>query len=262
MTRARLRLARRPALWTMVALLSAAVASPWAARPRAADAVDTVLVLAADVSRSINDDEFNLQRHGYAAAITNIQVLEAIAAGERRAIALSFVEWAGDAEQKTVVDWTAIRGRADAAAFAATLLAAPRSFVGRTAIGSAINYAMGVFAKSGFDASRHVIDVSGDGVNNQGAGVTAARDAALAAGTVINGLAIYNKRAAAGGGYLALHTNPPGGIAKYYRDNVIGGPGAFVEQIDDFNSFGEAMVRKLLSEIAERSTLQPSHRPL
>ena len=97
-----------------------------------------------------------------------------------------------------------------------------------------------------------MIDVSGDGTSNQGRGVTEARDAALQAGAVINGLAIFNRRAAAQGGYLALHTNPPGGLAKYYHDNVIGGPGAFVVPIDDFGNFGDAMIRKLTAEIASR----------
>ena len=97
-----------------------------------------------------------------------------------------------------------------------------------------------------------MIDVSGDGTSNQGRVVTEARDAALQAGAVINGLAIFNRRAAAQGGYLALHTNPPGGLAKYYHDNVIGGPGAFVLPIDDFGNFGDAMIRKLTAEIASR----------
>ena len=97
-----------------------------------------------------------------------------------------------------------------------------------------------------------MIDVSGDGTSNQGTPVTAARDAAVEAGAIINGLTIFNRRAAAMGGYLALHTNPPGGLAQYYRDNVIGGTGAFVVPIDDFNSFGDAMLRKLVNEIAGR----------
>ena len=109
---------------------------------------------------------------------------------------------------------------------------------------------MSLLGESGFEADRHVIDVSGDGTSNQGRSVTEARDAALSAGVTINGLAIFNKTAAAQGGYLALHTNPPGGLAKYYRDNVTGGPGSFVLPIDDFNSFDEAMIRKLITEIA------------
>jgi hypothetical protein len=217
---------------------------------RAAQAVDVALVLAADVSRSINDGEFALQRRGYAAAIANPRVIEAIGAGPHSAIAVNFVEWAGDSEQKTVVDWMVIHNADDARKFAAALLEAPRSYVGRTAIGSAIDFSMGLLGESGFDAERRVIDVSGDGTSNQGRPVTEARDAALDAGVTINGLAIFNKTAAEQGGYLARHTNPPGGLAQYYHDNVIGGPGSFVLPIDDFNSFEQAMVRKLITEIA------------
>jgi Protein of unknown function (DUF1194) len=220
---------------------------------RAADGVDAAVVLAADVSRSINDEEFGLQRRGYAAAITSEKLLEAIHSGPHGAIALSFVEWAGESEQRIVVEWTTIRSEADAMKFADAVAAAPRSFVGRTAIGSAIDYSMNVLSESGVTADRHVIDVSGDGTSNQGRSVIEARDAAVKSGVVINGLAIFNKRAAETGGYLALHTNPPGGLAKYYHDNVIGGLGAFVLPIDNFNSFGEAMIRKLVSEIADAS---------
>ncbi len=233
----------------LLALAAGAVGPP--ARPaRAAQAVDVALVLAADVSRSINDGEFALQRRGYAAAIANPRVIEAIGSGPHGAIAISFVEWAGDSEQKTVVDWTVIHDGADARKFAAALLEAPRSYVGRTAIGSAIDFSMGLIGESGFEAERRVIDVSGDGTSNQGRPVTDARDAALGAGVTINGLAIFNKTAAEQGGYLARHTNPPGGLAQYYHDNVIGGPGSFVLPIDDFNSFEEAMIRKLITEIA------------
>jgi len=212
--------------------------------------VDVALVLAADVSRSINDEEFALQRQGYASAIASRQVLDAIHTGPNGAIALSFIEWAGEPEQKIVVDWSTIRDKSDADKFAAALLAAPRSFTGRTAIGSAIDFSMGVLGESGIDAPRHLIDISGDGTSNQGRSVTEARDAALHAGATINGLAIYNKQAAQIGGYLALHTNPPGGLAKYYRENVTGGPAAFVIPIEDFGSFGEAMIRKLVTEIS------------
>jgi hypothetical protein len=143
-----------------------------------------------------------------------------------------------------------IRDETDARKFAATLLAAPRSYTGRTAIGAAIDFAAGMLAESGIEADRHLIDVSGDGTSNQGRPVTEARDRALKAGVIINGLAIFNRRAAEQGGYLALHTNPPGGILKYYQDSVIRGPGSFALSIDDFNSFGEAMIRKLVTEIA------------
>ena len=224
---------------------------------RAAQALDVKLVLAADVSRSINDAEFDLQRRGYAAAITNPRVLDAIRAGRHGAIAVCFLEWAGEAEQKTVVDWTLIGDGDDARKFAAALLEAPRSYVGRTAIGSAIDFAMAVLGESAFVSDRVVIDVSGDGTNNQGRSVTDARDAAVSAGVTINGLSIFNQRAAQEGGYLALHTNPPGGIDKYYRENVIGGFGSFVLRIDDFKDFDEAMILKLVTEISGVPTPPP-----
>jgi hypothetical protein len=216
------------------------------------ETVDAAIVLAADVSRSIDDEEFDLQRRGYAAAIVSDKLMEAVRSGPHGAIALAYVEWAGEGEQTIVVDWTVLRNATDAAKFAAALTASPRSFLGRTAIGAALDFAMGLFAEGGIAADRKVIDVSGDGTSNQGRVVTEARDAALQAGAVINGLAIFNRRAAAQGGYLALHTNPPGGLAKYYHDNVIGGPGAFVLPIDDFGNFGDAMIRKLTAEIASR----------
>jgi hypothetical protein len=242
-----MRLTRRKA----AALILAAPTPGLFGRPAsAAEPVDTAIVLAADVSRSINDEEFTLQRQGYAAAITHPRVMEAIRSGPHAAIALAFAEWAGDGEQKLLIDWATLKTEADAAAFAAALLAAPRAFVGRTAIGTAIDFSMGVLGESGIAADRRVIDVSGDGTSNQGRLVTEARDDALKTGVIINGLSIFNRRAAAMGGYLAMHTNPPGGLEKYYRDNVIGGLGAFVLPIDDFNSFGEAMIRKLVSEIA------------
>jgi len=157
---------------------------------RAADTVDAAVVLAADVSSSINDEEFGLQRHGYATAITSARLLEAIRSGPHGAIALCFVEWAGRKEQKVVVGWAVIRNDADARKFTEALLAAPRSYLGLTAIGSAIDFAMNELDESGLAAGRRVIDVSGDGTSNQCRSVTDARDAALNAGVVINGLAI------------------------------------------------------------------------
>ena len=234
----------------------AAIALALAQAPRATAAgapvaVDAAVVLAADVSRSIDDEEFALERRGYADAINSQQLLDAISTGPRGAIALAYVEWAGDGEERVVVDWAVIRNEKDARAFVATMTAAPRSFIGRTAIGAAIDFSFALFAESGFEATRRVIDVSGDGTSNQGRLVTEARDAAVGAGAVINGLAIYNKKAAMMGGYLAMHTHPPGGLAQYYRENVIGGPGSFVVEIDDFRTFGEAMMRKLVNEIAD-----------
>jgi Protein of unknown function (DUF1194) len=225
-----------------------------APRARAASpptAVDAAVVLATDVSRSIDDEEFALERRGYANAIDSQKLIDAISTGPHGAIALSYVEWAGDGEERVVVDWIVIRNESDAHKFVAAMTAAPRSFIGRTAIGAAVDFSFALFAENAFETSRRVIDVAGDGTSNQGRLVTASRDAAVGAGAVINGLAIYNKKAAATGGYLAMHTNPPGGLAEYYHDNVIGGPGAFVVQIDDFKTFGDAMMRKLVDEISD-----------
>jgi hypothetical protein len=234
------------------ALMALIVVGLGAAPAAGGETVDVAIVLAADVSRSIDDGEFDLQRRGYAAAVVSDKLMKAIHSGPHGAIALAYVEWAGEGEQTIVVDWTVLRAPADAAKFAAALTAAPRSFVGRTAIGAALDFAMGLFAEGGIAADRKVVDVSGDGTSNQGRAATEARDAAVKAGAVVNGLSIFNRRAAAQGGYLALHTNPPGGLAQYYRDNVIGGPGAFVLPIDDFGKFGDAMIRKLTAEIASR----------
>ena len=234
-----------------VVLALAAGQVPQAKAASAPVAVDAAVVLAADVSRSIDDEEFALERRGYGDALRSHQLLDAISTGPHGAIALSYVEWGGDGEERVVVDWAVIRNQNDARAFAAAMTAAPRSFIGRTAIGAAIDFSLALFAETAMETSRRVIDVSGDGASNQGRPVTEARDAAVGAGAVINGLAIFNRKAAASGGYLALHTNPPGGLAQYYRENVIGGPGAFVAPIDDFRSFGEAMVRKLVDEISD-----------
>ena len=149
--------------------------------------VDAAVVLAADVSRSIDDGEFVLERQGYTDAIQSQKLLDAISSGPHGAIALAYVEWAGDGEQKLVVDWATIRNADDARAFAESLAGASRSFVGRTAIGSAIDFAFGLFSEAKFNADRRVIDVSGDGTSNQGSPVTGARDAAVKGASPLTG---------------------------------------------------------------------------
>ncbi len=239
------------ALRAAVILALSVTQVPQAGAASAPVAVDAAIVLAADVSRSIDDEEFALERRGYGDALRSQQLLDAISTGPHGAIALSYIEWAGEGEERVVVDWAVIRNQNDARAFVAAMNAAPRSFIGRTAIGAAIDFSFALFAESAIETSRRVIDVSGDGTSNQGRLVTEARDAAVGAGAVINGLAIFNRKAAATGGYLAMHTNPPGGLAQYYRENVVGGSGAFVVQIDDFRTFGDAMMRKLVDEISD-----------
>ena len=212
-----------------------------------AETVDLLLVLAADVSRSIDDAEFNLQRKGYAAAITDPRVLRAIAGGRNHAIAVTFIEWSGAADQNIIVDWTVVRDEEAAGGIAATILAAPRSFLGRTSISAAIDYSLERLAAAPAAADKRIIDVSGDGTNNSGRPVTEARDQAVASGVTVNGLAIINTQANPG---YAFHTQPPGGLPKYYEENVIGGPGAFLLQVENFDTFAEAMTRKLVTEIA------------
>ena len=212
-----------------------------------AETVDLAVVFAADVSRSVDDDEFKLQRQGYAAAVTDPAVLKAIAAGPHGAIAISFIEWSGEEEQQVVADWTVVRDGESAAGFAATLIQAPRSFAGRTSISTALDFSRAHFAKLKPAAMRRVIDVSGDGNNNAGRPILDARNEAIAAGFTINGLAIIN--AHPNPGYFA-HVQPPGGLPAYYRENVIGGPGAFLLVVQDFSTFREAITKKLVTEIA------------
>ena len=175
------------------------------------------------------------------------RVLNAIHGRPGGSIGICFIEWSGEEEQRVVVDWTAIRDEEDAGVVAASILAAPRSFMGRTSISSGIDFAVVQFARSKWQVKRRIIDISGDGTNNSGRPVTDARDQALAQGVTINGLAIVNDKPNPG---YAFHTQPPGGLPEWYRQNVIGGPGAFLRVVEDFHSFADAMTNKLVSEIA------------
>ena len=237
------------ALRSLVVLLALCLA-PCLTPPvaQAAEQVDLLLVLASDVSRSIDQPKFQLQREGYAAAIADKRVLEAITAGRNKRIAVAFVEWSGVSSQKVLIEWTVIDGADAARKFGDQLIELPRSFAERTSISGGIDYAMAVMARAPYEAPRRTIDVSGDGTNNSGRDVGLARDEALAKGVTINGLVILSDRPMA---WNPEHTNPPGGLAEYYRTHVIGGPGAFVLVAEDFNSFGQAIVKKLIAEIAE-----------
>lgn len=214
---------------------------------RAAEAtgepVDVLLVLAVDVSRSVDEDEARLQREGYRNAVTDPAVIEAVRGGMIGAIGLAYVEWAGVEYQRLVLPWTRIAGAADAADWARRLEEAPRASLSWTSISGGIDFSRSVLAGAPFEASRRVIDVSGDGVNNSGRPAEAARDQAVAEGIVINGLPIVNDRPTFG-------RPPPLPLDEYYRESVIGGPGAFVIVAEDFESFGNALKRKLIREIA------------
>jgi hypothetical protein len=224
----------------------ALVAAPLSAR--AAEAVDLLLVLAADVSRSVDHAKFQLQRDGYAAAINDPRVMNAIMSGANRRIALCYIEWSGAGAQKVVIEWTLIDGPEAARKFSDTLVEAPRAFADRTSISGAIDFSMETLARAPFEAPRRTIDISGDGTHNSGRGLLAAREDALALGVTINGLVILSETPLP---WNPEHTNPPGGLAKYFQDNVIGGPGAFVTVAENFQSFGQALISKLVAEIAE-----------
>ena len=234
-------------LFVLVIATAILVGSPVA---RAAEEVDLLLVLSSDVSRSIDARKFQLQRDGYAAAIVNPRVIEAIHSGALGKIAISFVEWSGVSQQEIVIDWTVIRDEATAKDFSAQIIRAPRAFRDRTSISGGIDFAMAQLARAPFHANRHTIDVSGDGTQNSGRAVTDARDEALAKGVTINGLVILSELTP----YNATHAHPPGGLDAYYRNNVIGGPGAFVMVAENFSSFGQTILNKLSAEITSKPT--------
>lgn len=209
--------------------------------------VDLLLVLAADISRSLDEPKFRLQRDGYAAALTNPRVIAAIGAGLTGRIAISFIEWSGVAEQTIVADWTLVSNREEAEALATRIRTAPRAFMGRTAIGSAIEFALLQFPRSPFRADRNLIDVSGDGTSNSGIDLDEARGMALSQGVSINGLAILSEVPLA---FNPMHTHPPGGLLNYYQTSVIGGPNSFALAAEGFEAFGTAILAKLIKEIA------------
>lgn len=224
----------RHVLAAAVLLLAAACAAPVAAQSQ----VDLQLVLAVDASGSVNEERFELQKQGYAAAFRNPRVLQAIRAGPRQSIAVAMLQWTGPAMHVLVVDWTLVRDAASANALADAIAAAPRElFGGGTSLSGAIDYAMEVLANSPYRGPRRAIDVSGDGSNNRGRAADLARDEAVQAGVVINGLPI-----------LTLEPD----LDTYYRDNVIGGPGAFVVAVRSYEAFADAILNKLITEIAAR----------
>jgi hypothetical protein len=240
---------------TLLLLILAGVAAVPAAAV-AAEQVDLLLVLAADVSRSVDNAKFQLQREGYAAAISDPRVLDAIRSGRNGRVGLTFVEWSGVGSQRVLIDWTTIGDAESARGFGDRLLEAPRSFADRTSISGAIEFAMGQLARAPYEPARRTIDISGDGTNNAGGDVTVARDKAIAQGVTINGLVILSETPLA---WNPDHTNPPGGLQNYYRNNVIGGPGAFVLVAENFNSFGRAIVKKMIAEVAQAGARPSLH---
>ncbi len=213
-----------------------------AASPKNAE-VDVELVLAVDVSYSMDLDEQVLQREGYASAVTSKEFLDALKLGLTGRIAIAYVEWAGQDDQQLVVDWHIIDGLKSAQAFADAIRAAPQRRVYRTSISSALLYSADQFDLNKFDGLRRVIDVSGDGVNNQGPPVAVARDAVVLRGITINGLPLLLKSATS----QAMDVPE---LDYYYEDCVIGGPGSFVIPIQHKSEFARAIKTKLVLEVA------------
>jgi hypothetical protein len=234
-----------------VAIIAAALAFSSRAAPIAAPqfaqspamAVDTALVLAVDVSYSMDPDEQALQREGYVQALMSREFMQALKLGASGRVAVTYFEWANVGDQKILLPWRLIDGPETADAVAAELAAAPYRRASRTSISGGLMFGQSLFASSGYQGSRRVIDVSGDGANNNGPPVTLVRDDVLAKGITINGLPIMLKKP-------NLMTMDIEDLDIYYEDCVIGGPGAFVIPIKEREKFTEAIRTKLVQEVA------------
>ena len=241
----------------------AGIAAPNPANPNAAGrqladketnpTVDVELVLAVDVSYSMDMDELALQREGYAQAIVSKEFLQALKSGPNGRIAITYFEWAASTDQKIIIPWRVIDGPETADAVANEIVKTPIRRASRTSISGAINFAMPLFDENPHRGLRRVIDISGDGPNNNGAPVVIARDAAVEKGIVINGLPIMVKEPS----YSTMDID---NLDLYYEDCVIGGPGSFVVTIKDRDKFKEAIRTKLLMEVAGRMPERPVRR--
>ena len=234
---------RRTALMgSLAALVGGPIIGSTAARAEETP-VDLQLVMAVDVSRSIDEVEAELQRRGYIEAMTNERVIDAILSGENRRIAVCYVEWAGTHYQQTVIDWMLIDSPRAAHAFSDKLSESPRTSQSWTAVGAALATSAQRFQDSPFASKRRVIDISGDGRTNDGPPAELIRDKLVAEGFVINGLPVMMNR--------QNYVRPQDAtLDKYYEENVIGGPGSFMTVAATFDDFGRAVRAKLIREIS------------
>ncbi len=231
-------------------LLPAFALLPLAAQ--AAEPVDLALALVADVSESIDDGEFKLQKSGYVDAFTDPDVVDRLVGGPVGAAAIAYVEFSSRGEASTVVGWTVVRDADDARGLSRMIALAPRAFRGSTSISTGVEHATRLLADPGFEATRRVIDVSGDERDRSDGAIARARDAAVAAGITVNGLAIVDERVIGTiDGRLSYTTwEPYGPLLGYFEQKVIGGPGSFAVEARDFADFGRALTRKLVVEIS------------
>src|SRR6202163_2701599 len=205
--------------------------------------VDIELVIAVDVSYSMDLDELAVQREGYAQAIVSKEFLQAMKTGPNRKVAVTYFEWSASSDQKIIIPWRVIDGPETADAVAAEIMKTPVRRGSRTSISGAIDFAMPLFDENPYRGLRRVLDISGDGPNNTGAPVTGARDAALKRGITINGLPIMVENSS----YSVMNID---NLDLYYEDCVIGGPGSFAVSIKHRNEFKEAIRTKLILEVA------------
>ncbi|MCT7375240.1 DUF1194 domain-containing protein [Chelativorans salis] len=232
--------------WYWRKLLFGALVALVPACAHAQEAVDVELALGVDVSLSMSPAEMSIQREGYAAALTHETVIQAIEAGMHGRIAIAYFEWAGDFSHRVVVPWTVIASAEDAALVSERLNVNPPTSARRTSISGAIHFAADLFAESGFRGERRILDISGDGPNNQGPPVTEARDRLVAAGITINGLPLMTND-----GLTTAYDVED--LDIYYRECVIGGPGAFMIPVNEWSHFPEAVRRKLVIELAGKT---------
>lgn len=243
----------RKALLGFIGLLVTAVAAD---AQEGADgvAVDVELVLAVDASWSMDFEEQLIQRDGYAGAFRSREVVEAIVYGGHGRVAVTYVEWAGSTSQQIVVPWTLIDSEETAHAFAHALTQGSPRHYRRTSISGAIAFSASLFDGNGYDGLRRIIDISGDGPNNQGISVTHARDAAVEKGLTINGLPLMTNEPGRGIGYAIPE------LDLYFAECVIGGGQAFVIPVNSWEEFPEAVRRKLVLELAGVPA-RPPHEP-
>lgn len=234
--------------------LAAGLALLWMCLPLPAEAqndneVDLALVIAVDISFSMDTDEQALQREGFAQAFRSQQVHDAIRSGLLGKIAVTYMEWAGSPDQKVIIPWTILDNSESLMAFADKIASTPLRRAQRTSISSAVDFGVKLLEQSGIEAVRQVIDVSGDGPNNQGRAIVQARDDAVAKGIIINGLPIMMRKP----GYLDIAE-----LDVYYRDCVIGGQGAFTVPVRERDQFVDAIKTKILLEVASLMPEKPS----
>ena len=229
----------------LILFVTILVISVLLSRSSVAEEVDLELVLAVDVSQGVDDYEARLQRSGYTQALVHPTVISAIKSGPTGRIAVAYVEWAGDSHQRLVIDWMVISDTESATTFTRNLA---KQLIGRapsTSISALIDFASVQIKNNDFEGLRSVIDISGDGPNSDGRPVRAAREDAIAEGLTINGLPILTFRPNLGG------SSPAVGVASRYVQNVIGSPGAFVIEVNEFENFAPALTEKLIREIQE-----------